>query len=935
MFKDESKAPKQRKKILIKGEPGMGKTTLGKKMGFDWVKGVFKMFSVIFFLTLRLAKPGSSIEKVILQQHPELEALKMSEQRVQTLLNKFGDRCLLILDGLDEYGLGQSGEILKVIRNRVLLNCGVLVTSRPHTTREFQNSFPTIVRVDGFTEEEAKKFVAKFFTDEIKIRQIMLFKPSDSREDAPVHKCPILLSFLCLLVKEDEINLLDTKLTIGDLYLRMVQCLYKKFTIRKDKTFENSEFVQVLKSVGRLALQTLQSNNPLLQRSEVLRIVGKSAFEYGFFAGHEDFRLATDPTADICVTYPHRSLEEFFGSFGFLQTLNDGKSVDDILGSDCEQAIFMMNPLVIKFCLWFFTTKFLSSRETVYDKLAACAAQPIDSYFLETSIVGLIYPAMNIEEALLSHDRLKLDFFKHIFEKCQHVRVFHIGCLTGRYIIPKFFRDKRAMAFSCEIESTLGITSKLLSKLTLLSISDHNTLPLDINSNDFAISIDCMSLEHHHIVAKMLLTNSHILQRNPQMYVKIECDKSHDLTTLIQQLVKELNLVGENLHFTGKNSLETLSVSNEFPHCPQLTHFTAKHYAIDDSVPTAFMKAVRDGKFPNLRRIELISCTMNDCEWPEVPEFSLKTVEMPDISQMQNILPKLTELSLNESLNIDSVFLRHLENLSVLKVKATEICDLQRLNDILKKGKLPHLSELFIKTSKTVSEAVRLHTFLYEFEPHKTVKLEKLVLQRFIISVEELTILSQKLVSVGLTELDMTGSSGFTGSLSVLFPHSFPGLKALILESCKLNKEDIRALCQANVEGKLPQLEHLNILENRDVEISDLFTNSSQWNQLKTLTTNDANVLNVESEFLDSLEKLYCRKIKQPTLSVKRRWCCLKVIQMDDPDIIPNIADGAERGMFPALTTVRLKSDGYTISDKMPSSLFKLFQANILFQNIP
>ena len=37
------------------------------------------------------------------------------------------------------------------------------------------------------------------------------------------------------------------------------------------------------------------------------------------------------------------------------------------------------------------------------------------------------------------------------------------------------------------------------------------------------------------------------------------------------------------------------------------------------------MKAEKSGKFPNLRRIELIDCVMNNCEWPKVPEFLLVT----------------------------------------------------------------------------------------------------------------------------------------------------------------------------------------------------------------------------------------------------------------------------------------------------------------------
>ena len=94
---------------------------------------------------------------------------------------------------------------------------------------------------------------------------------------------------------EQEIDLSDKAIRIGDIYTRLVKCLYKKFTIRKRIAYKADDFKKVMKSVGQLALQTLMSNNPLLQRREVLRVVDEFAFDYGLFAGHEDIRLLGDP----------------------------------------------------------------------------------------------------------------------------------------------------------------------------------------------------------------------------------------------------------------------------------------------------------------------------------------------------------------------------------------------------------------------------------------------------------------------------------------------------------------------------------------------------------------------------------------------------------------------------------------------------------------
>ena len=273
-----------------------------------------------------------------------------------------------------------------------MLDCELLVSSRPHSTLDIEEYFPIVVRVDGFTEKEAKKFVSKFFSDESKIDQIMKFKPSDSREGFPVHKCPILLSILCFLVNKQEVDLSDTNITIGYLYFQMVKCLYKKYTINKGKQYQESDLIQVMKSVGQLALCTLQSNNPLLQRSEVLQIAGDFALDYGFFAGHEDF---TDPTTNIYVTYAHRSIEEFFGSFGFLQALDAGQSVEDVLGPVCEDPVFMVNPLVLKFCMWFLTTKLLNSPPVSLDKLAFYAAERMNFHTLDFTQFTKRYPAMD------------------------------------------------------------------------------------------------------------------------------------------------------------------------------------------------------------------------------------------------------------------------------------------------------------------------------------------------------------------------------------------------------------------------------------------------------------------------------------------------------------------------------------------------------------
>ena len=146
---------------------------------------------------------------------------------------------------------------------------------------------------------------------------------------------------------------------------------------------------------------------------------------------------------------------------------------------------------------------------------------------------------------------------------------------------------------------------------------------------------------------------------------------------------------------------------------------------------------------------------------------------------------------------------------------------------------------------------------------------------------------------------------------------------------CELISEDLQSLARANVEGKLPQLRHLDIRGNEWYKISNLFTHSAQWNQLTTLATSDVNVLNVGPEYLTSLEELILRSLLSQLQSVTRRWPCLKVIEVDSGDLADCIADGVERGMFPSLKTVKCFSFDYG-----KPFFFKLLKANIFVEPV-
>ena len=84
-------------------------------------------------------------------------------------MRTFGHKCLIILDGYDEYtdvsGDKDHKDLVKMLEGRKLSQCSVLLTSRPHCISNIDTHFHTVVRINGFTREHSEKFAHKILND--------------------------------------------------------------------------------------------------------------------------------------------------------------------------------------------------------------------------------------------------------------------------------------------------------------------------------------------------------------------------------------------------------------------------------------------------------------------------------------------------------------------------------------------------------------------------------------------------------------------------------------------------------------------------------------------------------------------------------------------------------------------------------------------------
>ena len=137
-----------------------------------------------------------------------------------------------------------------------------------------------------------------------------------------------------------------------------------------------------------------------MKREKVERQVGEDAFDYGLLIGHEDaHKLIRDETADIFVTFPHMTIQEFLGSFWFVCRLCNSENLEAILGSDCKTPVFLTNPLFLQFCLWFLQSSdeyfTFERKQEAYDSLISYTTQLVDEEILNLRIIADRFPALD------------------------------------------------------------------------------------------------------------------------------------------------------------------------------------------------------------------------------------------------------------------------------------------------------------------------------------------------------------------------------------------------------------------------------------------------------------------------------------------------------------------------------------------------------------
>ena len=386
------------RRVLLYGNPGSGKTCIGKVIAHKWALGeMLQEFKVIYvvpvddlnFIEVRASR-WKSIEEVVVQMcfKPKGSDIEYESSKTQVTDDLNVPSTLLIFDGLDEAG-DYAKKLLSVVEER---SCKLLILARPYNLRQMQEKVDIHFECLGFDDGQLKNFISKEL-DEVEASRLTesLHK---NREMWEIVHIPVAAHILCSMSKQNGtvIESLREKANMFRIYDHMADFIWKRFRQKLQKTnLDEVIFFQDLEMAAFEALRNGQViiNEELVESCTTRKNHSKIMKESGFL-----FR-----TLEGCeYQFWHKTFQEFFAGRYIARCLREGSlNKKRKVKKFIQKRKYIECALTIAFAMHAFVQ--MCGEDALHDMFSILDEQPIEVLGVQHLFVKMQVLEASLEEA--------------------------------------------------------------------------------------------------------------------------------------------------------------------------------------------------------------------------------------------------------------------------------------------------------------------------------------------------------------------------------------------------------------------------------------------------------------------------------------------------------------------------------------------------------
>ncbi|CAH3176786.1 unnamed protein product, partial [Porites evermanni] len=330
------------KRILVYGQPGIGKTVFTKKATFDWSQQRYSetlgAFDLVLLVRLRDVSNLQDVPAILRASEVLDSKGAISVHNLYDYICCHQEKVLLILDGYDEYVYSSKNEspVFKIWKKSQLRDCCVVITSREMKAETLRNHSDAQFKIDGFNYQRQEEFARRFLKDDKDIQEFFRYLWQHNLSE--LAQIPLLLLMLCLLWTKTTSGKLPKER--ADIFAQFMTTMFDHMCEKKSAASVSAkDYSDELYALGRLAFEALLQGQLYFPVSQLP--AGYSLIERLIEVGLFQVLNMASLNREKGVYFIHKSVQEYLAG-NFLKeelTYRKAESTNSLLKLDSVEKI--------------------------------------------------------------------------------------------------------------------------------------------------------------------------------------------------------------------------------------------------------------------------------------------------------------------------------------------------------------------------------------------------------------------------------------------------------------------------------------------------------------------------------------------------------------------------------------------------------------------